>query len=128
MTESSLKYSTDRKRAQGLGSGRQGTQHHWKMLLSSIAMLFAVPVLVITFGGALGRDHTGVVDYFSHPAAAIFMGLALVVCIRHFMNETLEAIEDYVHGIPGKLAMFATTAAAYIMIAVGLFALAKIAL
>ncbi len=128
MSEMGIEYKTGRKRAVGLGSARGGTQHHWQMILSSIAMLFAVPALVISFGLALGGDHAAVVSFFSHPAATIIMGLSLTVTIRHFMFETLEAIEDYVHGIRGKLAMFATTALASIMIVVGLFALAKIAL
>ncbi|MEL7345323.1 MAG: succinate dehydrogenase, hydrophobic membrane anchor protein [Pseudomonadota bacterium] len=128
MSQMNLEYKTGRKRAIGLGSARGGTHHHWQMLLSSIAMIFAVPALVITFALALGGEHAAVISFLSHPAAALIMGLSLVVAIRHFMFETLEAIEDYIHGIPGRLAIFATTALAYVMIAVGLFALAKIAI
>lgn len=122
-----MDYMTGLKRAVGTGSARDGTKHHWQMILSSIAMGFAVPVFVLVFGYALGRDHAAVLDYFSNPVIAVLLGAALFVCIRHFMNETLEAIEDYVHGVPGKLVMFATTAVSYLMIAFGLFALAKIA-
>ncbi|MEM9971845.1 MAG: succinate dehydrogenase, hydrophobic membrane anchor protein [Pseudomonadota bacterium] len=128
MNGTGVEYTTSLKRAQGRGSGREGTHHHWQMILSSIAMVFAVPALVITFGLALGRNHGEVTAFFTHPVAAITMAVALTVCIRHFMHETLEAIEDYVHGIPGKLAMFSTTAISYLMIIVALFALAKIAL
>ena len=123
-----MEYTTSLKRAQGRGSGRDGTQHHWQMMLSSIAMRFAVPVLVITFGLALGGEYQAVLAFLAHPLAALLLGVSLTVCIRHFMFETLEAIEDYVHGVPGKLAVFATTAVAYLMIIVALFALAKIAL
>ena len=122
-----MNYMTGLKRAVGTGSARDGTQHHWQMILSSIAMAFAVPLFVLIFGSVLGRDHDAVLDYFSNPVIAVLLGAALIVCIRHFMNETLEAIEDYVHGTPGKLAVFATTAISYLMIAFGLFALAKIA-
>ena len=123
-----MNFLTDRKRAVGMGSGREGTHHHWQMMLSSIAMVFAVPVLVLTFGLALGGSHGEVVAFLGRPGPAILMAVSLVVCIRHFTHETLEAIEDYVHGLAGRLAMFATTAISYLMIAVGLFALAKIAL
>lgn len=123
-----MEYSTDLKRAVGRGSGREGTRHHWEMMLSSIAMVFAVPVFVVAFGLALGGDHATVLSYLSNPFAAILVAVSLTICIRHFMNEALEAIEDYVHGTAGKLAMFACTAVSYLMIIVGLFALAKIAL
>jgi len=128
MSDTNLEYSTGRKRAVGLGSAREGTHHHWQMMLSSIAMLFAVPILVITFGLALGGNHEDVIGYLSHPVAALAFALSMAVCINHFKHETLEAIEDYVHGLPGRLAMFATTALSNIMIVVGIFALAKIAL
>ena len=34
-----MSYLTDRKRAQGMGSGRQGTTHHWHMMISSVALI-----------------------------------------------------------------------------------------
>ena len=43
-----MRYLTDRKRAQGTGSGRQGTHHHWQMMVSSILLVVLVPLFVIT--------------------------------------------------------------------------------
>ncbi|MEM9707158.1 MAG: succinate dehydrogenase, hydrophobic membrane anchor protein [Pseudomonadota bacterium] len=123
-----MKYATDRKRAEGLGSGRQGTAHHWEMLVSSMALLVVVPAFVITFGLVFGGSHGEVQAFFSHPVAAIVSALSLIVIIRHVMNETLEAVEDYIHGLAGKLTIVAVTALAYTLIATGLFALAKLAL
>ena len=123
-----MNFTTDRKRALGTGSGRDGTHHHWQMMISSIALVFLVPLFVVVFGLGLGGSYEEVLAYFSHPFVAIVTGVSLVVGILHFMNETLEAIEDYVHGLPGRLAMFATTAFSYLLIAVGLFGIAKIAL
>lgn len=122
-----MSYATNLKRAVGTGSSRAGTQHHWQMILSSIALVFVVPFFVITFGLALGRDHAAAQEYLSDPFVAIVLAVSLIVGIRHFMFEALEAIEDYVHGLPGKLAMFGTTAISYLMIAVTLFSLARIA-
>ena len=123
-----MNFRTDRKNAHGMGSGREGTHHHWQMMLSSIALFFVIPVFVIAFGSGLGGSHEEVLAYLSRPVPAISIAICLVVGIRHFMNEALEAIEDYVHGMPGRLAMFATTAISYVMMAVALFAIAKIAL
>ena len=124
----SMNYMTDLKRAEGRGSGRDGTRHHWQMILSSIAMALAVPVFVFTFGMVLGGDREAVLAFLSRPVPAILLAVSLVVCIRHFMFEALEAIEDYVHGTRGKLALFATTAMSYLMMIIGVFAIAKIAI
>lgn len=123
-----MTFLTDRKRAQGTGSGRQGTHHHWQMIISSIALVCVVPLFVVVFGIALGGTYDEVLAYLSQPFPAIVLAISMVVGIRHFMNEALEAIEDYVHGLAAPLAIFATTAFSYVMMAVALFAIAKIAL
>lgn len=122
-----MNFRTDRKNAQGTGSGREGTHHHWQMMISSIALVFVVPLFVVTFGAGLGGTYDEVLAFFNRPLPAITVAVCLVVGIRHFMNEALEAIEDYVHGLAGRLAIFGATAFSYLMIAVGLFAIAKIA-
>ena len=56
------------------------------------------------------------------------MGLGLVVGLNHFKMEIDEAVEDYIHGIAQKLTLIAVSAATYTLMAVGLFALLKLAL
>lgn len=123
-----MQFLTDRKRAQGLGAGGAGTQHHWQMMVSSILLVFLVPVFVLTFGNALGGTHEEVIAYFGRPFPAIVTGLTLVVGIIHLMHEAQVAIEDYMHGIAEKLALVAVGAISYTMIAAGIFALVKLAL
>jgi succinate dehydrogenase / fumarate reductase membrane anchor subunit len=123
-----MRYMTDRKRAAGLGAAGTGTEHHWQMMVRSILMTVLVPLFVFTFGLGLGGTQAEVVAYFSRPFPAIVTGLTLVVGLVHLMNEANEAIEDYVHGTTGKLCLVAVKALAYVMIAMGLFALVKIAL
>lgn len=123
-----MKFATDRKRAQGLGSGHEGTHHHWQMIVSSIALVVVVPVFVVTFGLGLGGSYEEVLAFYGHPLPAIATVLCLIVGISHLMHETLVAVEDYVPGIPGKLTMIGVTAFSYTLIAVGIFAIAKIAL
>lgn len=122
-----VNYVTDRKRASGLGAGRKGTTHHWQMMVSSILLVPLVPLFVYVFTNAFGRSYEEVLAYFAQPFPAIVSALSLIVITLHVMHETLVAIEDYVHGVKGKLLMVATSAFAYSLIAVGLFALAKIA-
>ncbi|MEM6888668.1 MAG: succinate dehydrogenase, hydrophobic membrane anchor protein [Pseudomonadota bacterium] len=123
-----MRYITDRKRVQGLGSGRDGTLHHWRFTVSSILMVVLVPAFVVTFAIGFGGSHEDVVGYFSHPLPAIITSLALIVGIWHLLQEANEAIEDYVHGAAGKLTLIAVAAFSYILIAVGLFAIAQMAL
>ncbi len=123
-----MAFLTDRKRAQGLGSSGQGTQHHWHMLVSSILMVIVVPLFIFTFGAGYGGTHEEVLAFFGRPLPAIATAISMVVIINHVKNETHEAIEDYVHGTAEKLAIVAASAFAYTLIAAGLFSLAKIAL
>ncbi|MEP5758004.1 MAG: succinate dehydrogenase, hydrophobic membrane anchor protein [Litoreibacter sp.] len=123
-----MRYLTDRKRAQGLGSGRQGTHHHWQMMVSSVALIVLAPIFVITFGLGLGGTYEEVLAYFGRPFPAIVTGLTVIAAIKHFTYEALEAVEDYVHGTAQKLTLIGLTGLSYALIAIGLFALARIAL
>lgn len=123
-----MAFLTDRKRAEGTGSGREGTHHHWQMIASSVALVFIVPVFVLIIGAALGDDHASVVEFFSRPIPAIFTGLSIGVLMLHLLREAQAAIEDYMHGTAQKLTLIAAEAFSYAVIAAGLFALAKIAL
>lgn len=123
-----MRFITDRKRATGLGSGRHGTEHHWKMMISSAALVVLVPIFVFTFVFALGQDHGDVLEFFAHPFPAILTALTLIAVTLHCKAEAEEAIVDYVHGVPGKLLLVALTVGAWVLIAAGLFALVKLAL
>ena len=123
-----MRYLTDRKRAQGLGAGREGTHHHWQAMVSSILLVFLVPAFVVTFAMGLGGSYEDTLAYYSQPLPALITGISLVVGVLHLMNEANVAVEDYVHGIAEKLTLIAVKAFSYTLIAVGLFALAKIAI
>lgn len=123
-----MRFLTDRKRVIGLGSGREGTHHHWQMMVTSILLVPLVPLFVFLFASAIGGSHNEVVALLSRPLPALVTALSLSVIILHLMREAHAAIEDYVHGTPGKLSLIATTAFAYTLIAAGLFAVARIAL
>lgn len=123
-----MQFLTDRKRATGLGSGRTGTHHHKRMLISSMALVILAPIFIFTFGVGLGGTYEETLAYFSRPFPAIITGLMLVVGVLHFNGECQEAIEDYVHGLKGALISAAVTGFSYLLIAAGLFALVKLAL
>ena len=123
-----MRFLTDRKRAQGLGSARTGTHEHCQMIISSAALVVLVPLFIFTFGSALGGTYEEVIAYYSRPFPAVIAALTLVVGVLHMMHEVQDAIVDYVHGVAGKMAFVAAGAVAWVIIATGLFALVKLAL
>lgn len=123
-----MRYLTDRKRAEGLGSAREGTERHWNMTKSSVALLILTPLFVFTFGPMLGRPHAEVLAYFARPFPAVVAALFIVVGFMHFKNGIRMVIEDYIDGTAREYSLIVTTCLSYAAAAVGLFALAKIAL
>jgi len=119
-----MAYLTDRKRADGLGSSKTGTEHFWQMQVSSVALAVLIPLFVITFGRILGAPYPEVLAYFARPFPAIITGLTLVVGLVHFKNGARVMIEDYTR----KALIIGATCLSYACIATGLFALVRLAL
>jgi succinate dehydrogenase / fumarate reductase membrane anchor subunit len=123
-----MHYLTDAKRANGLGSAKSGTHHHWQMMVSSVALCGLVPLFVFTFGYALGMDYDAAVAYYAKPFPAIVGILTVLVGFFHFNKGVQVLIEDYVHGFARKAAIIGMTCLSYTAAAVGLFAIVRVAL
>ena len=123
-----MRYITDRQRAVGKGSAHHGAEHHWFMIVSSVALAFMLPTWVIIFGKALGSGYEAAVETMARPFPAILTALVLVVGMIHFHKGARTMLEDYTQGTTRKLLIMAFVGFSYVMIACGLFALVKIAL
>ena len=123
-----MRIITDRKRAEGRGSAHSGTQHHWYMQVSAVGLALLVPTFIFIFGSALGGSHEEVVATFARPIPAILTGLVLVFGLKHFAKGAQMMFEDYARHSTLKILIMLVTFLSYGLIAVGLFALAKIAL
>jgi succinate dehydrogenase / fumarate reductase membrane anchor subunit len=123
-----MRYITDRKRAVGRGAAHTGTEHHWSMQVSAVALAFLVPTWLYIFGHALGGTRAEVLATFARPFPAILTGMVLVVAMRHFAKGATMMIEDYAHGSARKIAVMSAHSLAGIIAATGLYALIKIAL
>ena len=123
-----MRYLTPRKRAERRGSARSGTEDHWYMTVSAVALAFLIPTFMIIFGRALGGTREEVIAAFSHPFAAILTALVLVVGMRHFAMGATGMIEDYLRGSARKAAVIFVISLAWLIGATGIFALLKIAL
>ncbi len=123
-----MAFLTDRKRAVGWGAAKSGTAHHWAMKKSSVALLILVSLFVFTFGGALGGTYEEVTAYFARPFPAIIAALTILVGFHHFNMGVQVLIEDYVHGAMEKILILVMTCLSYGAAAVGVFAIARLAL
>ena len=123
-----MRYLTDRKRAVGKGSAHSGTEHHWAMTVSAVALAFMVPTWLYIFGHAVGGTRAEVVATFARPFPAILTALVLVVAMRHFAKGSTTMIEDYARGTSRKIGLIFIYSLSAVIAAVGLYALIKIAL
>ncbi len=123
-----MRYLTDRKRAIGNGSARQGTDHHWSMTVSSYGLLVLVPVFLICFAPMLGASYAEVTAHFAKPLPAIVTALTIWVGMMHFKNGVRAVIEDYVHGFARELWIIIMVVLSYAIAATGVFAILKMAL
>ncbi|KUF12650.1 succinate dehydrogenase, hydrophobic membrane anchor protein [Pseudoponticoccus marisrubri] len=123
-----MAFLTDRKRAVGWGSAKSGTEHFWAMKKSSVALLILVPLFVFTFGPALGGTYEEILAYYARPFPAIVAALTILVGFHHFNMGVQVLIEDYVHGLWEKILILLMTCVSYGAAAVGIFAIAKLAL
>lgn len=123
-----MSYLTDRKRAVGMGSAKTGTEHHWAMTVSSGALLILIPLFIFIFGPMLGASYEEVTATFNRPFPAVIAGLTIIVTFKHFAGGVQALIEDYVHGLAQKVAIVAMTCVSYAAMAVGLYAIVRLAL
>ena len=123
-----MRYLTARKRAVGKGASHTGTEHHWSMTLSAVALAFMVPSWIYIFGHALGQDLETVRATFSRPFPAILTAMVLVIGMRHFAKGATMMVEDYTHGSARKLAIIFVYSISSMIVASGLYALVRMAL
>lgn len=123
-----MAFITDRKRAVGLGSAKEGTHHYWSMQVSSAGLLVLVPIFIFTFGKMLGEPYDTVIAHFARPWPAIITGLTILVGMLHFKSGVQVLIEDYTDGLTRKVLVIATTCLSYLIAATGVFAIARLAL
>lgn len=123
-----MRYLTVRKRAEGRGSAHSGTEHHWHMTLSAVALAFMMPTWIYIFGHALGQSHEAVLATFARPFPAILTAMVLIVGMRHFAKGAQTLFEDYARGTARKLLIIAAYSISSVIVATGLYALIRIAL
>ncbi len=123
-----MRFLTDRKRAEGRGAAKAGTEHHWYMQVSAVGLAFIVPAFIFMFGSTLGGSYEDVVATLSRPFPAILTALVLVFGLQHFSKGAQMMIQDYTRKSTRKVLIMLVIIFSYGLTAYGLFALAKLAL
>ena len=123
-----MAFLTDRKRAMGKGSAKSGTQHHWYMMVSSVALVPLIFAFVFTFGAALGRPYEEVLAYYQRPFPAVVAILTLLVGFFHFRGGVQTMIEDYVGGSLRRALVIGMICLSWAAAATGVFAIIRLAL
>lgn len=123
-----MRYITDRKRATGMGAAHTGTQHHWQMMVSSVALIGLIVLFVFTFGCALGMEYAEARAYYARPFPSIVALLTLVVGLYHFKGGVQTLIEDYSRGSLQKALLMASVIFSYGLMAVAALSIVRIAL
>lgn len=123
-----MAFMTDRKRADGMGSAKSGTEHHWMMMVTSFALLILIPMFVFSFGSILGSSYEDVLAYYQRPVPSAIAALTFIVGFFHFRKGVQTLIEDYVHGVARKALIIAMICLSYGAAALGVIAVLRLAL
>ncbi len=123
-----MAYLTDRKRAEGLGSAKTGTEHMWLMTVTSVALIPLTVLFIFTFGTALGLPYDEALAYYARPWPSLIAVLTLATGWYHFRYGVQVLIEDYTHGLTRTALIIAMICLSYAAIAASVLAIARIAL
>ena len=123
-----MRYITPLKAAECLGAAHSGTQHHWAMTVTAVALLILTPLFMITIACAIGLPQELLVVYFGRPFPAIITALFVTVGMIHFIKGTRIMIDDYFQGTARKAAIVISVIFGWAVIACALYALARMGL
>lgn len=123
-----MRYITPLKAAEGLGSAHEGTQHHWAMTVSAVALTVLTPLFMIVVARGIGLPHPELVAYFGRPLPALITALFVIVGMVHFIKGTRIMIDDYFHGAVRKGAIIFSVIFGWAVVACAVYALARMGL
>lgn len=123
-----MRYVTPLKVAEGLGASRTGTQDHWFLTVTAIALLVLTPLFMLVVACGIGLPREGVIAHFGRPFPAIITALFVIVGMLHFIKGTRIMIDDYLQGGARKAGIIVSVIFSYTVIAVAVYALARMGL
>ncbi len=116
-------------RARGHGSAKEGVHHWYAQRASAVLLIFLLAWMVYSIFSLAGGGYEASRAFIANPVNASFLGLLLVVVIYHAMLGLQVVIEDYVHKPAAEVVLyFVTRAGGYVLMALGLVHIMKLAL
>ena len=116
-------------RAKGHGSAKEGVHHWYAQRASAVLLLFLLAWLVYSAFTVTGSGYEASRAFIANPVNAALMCVLLVAALYHAMLGLQVVIEDYVHGPALEIVLyFITRAGAYVMMALGIVHILKLAL
>ena len=85
-------------KVRGLGAAKGGTEHFWRVRVTSVAL---VPLTLFVIGlrvSLTGASQAGVRAALGQPVVALLVGAFIVVSLDHMRLGMQDIIDDYVHG------------------------------
>ena len=116
-------------RARGHGSAKEGVHHWYAQRASAVMLIFLLGWLIFSIFSLAGGGYEASRAFIANPVNASFLGLLLVVVLYHAMLGLQVVIEDYVHNPAAEVVLyFVTRAGGYVLMALGLVHIMKLAL
>ncbi len=88
---------TPMARVRHFGSAKSGTQHAWRMRLTSFALLPLTIAFIVLVVMLIGKDFESAHALLASPCPAVLMMLFVGAGAWHMMLGMQIIIEDYVH-------------------------------
>ncbi len=99
---------TPLKRAKGLGSAKEGTDHWWAQRVSAIALVPLVLWLIVSLLKTLigsGLSYDSAIVWIQSPTNTLFTIFFIIAAYYHGYLGIKVVIEDYIHNEFLKLTM-----------------------
>ena len=117
------------RRAQGLGSAKDGVEHWWIQRVTAVALIPLTLWFVSSLIALTGSNYDAFVAWLRAPLSAVLTILLLIALFYHTSLGLRVVIEDYVHSSGTKIAAVVAIRFFYFVLTVaGIFATVLIAL
>ena len=124
-----MRYLTDRKRAEGLGAAKSGTEHFIHQRLTATALVFLGIWFLCLVVSLVGADYVTAVETISRPWNAVLLVGFLVAMFWHAQLGLQVVLEDYIHNSLLALALQVSVKFVAVLGAIiSIFAVARIVL
>jgi succinate dehydrogenase / fumarate reductase membrane anchor subunit len=98
---------TELKKARGLGSAKEGTDHFWKQRLTALSNIPLILFFIILITGLTGKDYQEALSIMQSPFVLVTFALVILSVCVHMKIGMQVIIEDYVHEDPGRILLLA---------------------